>query len=55
MDEYTKKADALRLVIYNYDLPLGQRLDAWTAWCKGFDEKEAREAKQVESAAGYAL
>ena len=45
----------LKLVIHNPELPFRDTYEAWKAWCKLFDEKEAAEAVQADACKGYEL
>jgi len=53
--QYSKEVDILNEVIYNYKLPLGERLNAWAAWCKLFDIKEAADKVQTDACKEHAL
>jgi len=54
-DEYAEETLRLGTVIYDYDLPLGVMINAWAAWCKLFDAKEAAEKVQADACKVHAL
>jgi len=52
---YKEELNELRAVVLNYDLALGERLDAWTAWCRLFDEQEAADEGERAACKEYSL
>ena len=55
LEEYIEETGRLKLVIHNPELPFRDTYEAWKAWCKLFDEKEAAEAVQADACKGYEL
>ncbi len=54
IDEIKEELTRLRLAMLNA-ATMGEELDAWAAWCKMWDRKEALDVAARSSASSYAL